>query len=141
MSAARPAHDLKVRLSQRPTRRPPALESRASGIHSVEDVGNRLMGKLGAAFERGDFLGALPLVTRILDRRRVPVVIALPSALGNYALDPQLAFVLSLIDGVAPIEQLVDLSGLTMLEVLRLLGQLVEKQVVSLVDDAPPNDA
>ena len=43
---------------------------------------------------------------------------------------------LSLIDGIAPVEQLFDLAGVPMLEVLRLLCQLVDKRVVALVDAA-----
>lgn len=134
----RPALDYETAVcaSQRPTARPPALERRASGIRLVDDSGNVLIGTMVEAFDRSDFLGALGVAERLLGHRRVPVVIALRSQLQEYRLDHREGFLLSLIDGSSPIEQLFDLAGIPMLEVLRLLCQLVEKRVVALVDAA-----
>jgi hypothetical protein len=122
--------------SQRPTARPPALERRNSGIRLVDDSGNMLIGTMVEAFDRHDFLGALGIAERLLGHRRVPVVIALRSQLQDYHLDHREGFLLSLIDGTAPVDQLFDIAGIPMLEVLRLLCQLVEKRVVALVDAA-----
>ncbi len=125
-----------ARVSQRPTARPPALERRPSGIQRVDDSGNALIGRMQEFFDRGDFLGALAIADDLMGKRRVPVVIALRSQIHHYSLDHREGFLLSLVDGVAPIEQLFDVAGLSMLEVLRLLGQLVAKRVVALVDAA-----
>jgi hypothetical protein len=125
-----------IRVSQRPTARPPVLDRRHSGIRMVDDSGNAMIGRMIEAFDRGDFLGALAVAEQLLGRRRVPVVIALRSQLPHYSLDHREGFVLSLIDGIAPIEQLFDIAGVPMVEVLRLLCQLVEKRVVALVDAA-----
>ena len=137
-AAYRPALDYEtaIRVSQRPTARPPALDRRNSGTHLVDESGNALIGKMMEAFGRHDFLGALSIAERVIGRRRVPVVIALRSQLHQYSLDNREGFLLSLIDGIAPVEQLFDLAGMPMLDVLRLLCQLVEKRVVALVDAA-----
>jgi hypothetical protein len=134
----RPALDYEeaIRISQRPTQRPPVLDRRHSGIRMVDDSGNALIAKMCEAFDRSDFLAAVSLAERLLGHRRVPVVIALRSQLNQYSLDHREGFVLSLIDGIAPVEQLFDLAGVPMLEVLRLLCQLVDKRVVALVDAA-----
>lgn len=137
-AAHRPIYELDspLRVSQAPTSRPPAMDRRVSGIHAIDDSGNGLIGKMVEAFDRGDFLGALAVADRLLGRRRVPVVIALRSQIHQYSLDHREGFLLSLIDGVEPVEHLFDVAGIPMLEVLRLLCQLVEKRVVALVDAA-----
>ena len=77
----------------------------------VDDSGNALIAKMIEAFDRSDFLAALAVAERLLGHRRVPVVIALRSQLNQYSLDHREGFVLSLIDGIAPVEQLFDLAG------------------------------
>ncbi len=132
----RPAldYDDALRVSTRPTARPPVLERHHSGIRMVDDSGNSLIARMIEAFDRSDFLAAVAISERLLGHRRVPVVIALRSQISLYSLDHREGFLLSLIDGIAPIEQLFDIAGLSMLEVLRLLCQLVDKRVVALVD-------
>lgn len=125
-----------IRISQRPTMRPPALDRPVSGFRSTVANPDDLIGNLLAKFDRGDFLGALALAETLLGTQRVPVLATSRGRLKNFDLDHREGFVVSLVDGVSPIEAMFDVSGMPMLEVLRLLCQLVEKRVIELKEAA-----
>jgi hypothetical protein len=61
---------------------------------------------------------------------RVPFVARDAREIPTLALDHRAGFVLSQIDGVSTIEMLIDVCGMDRLELLRILGGLVEQGVV-----------
>lgn len=62
--------------------------------------------------------------------RRVPRVAVRPRALASLRLDQREAFVLSLVDGVATIEDIVDMSALPEVDALRVLVELCRRELV-----------
>lgn len=112
-------------------------------------------------FELGDFTGALSLAETLLeiDRRdgeareiaetsreklraiytgrlgaldQVPVMMIPHAELRWLALDHRAGFVLSLVDGTSSIEEIIDVSTMAQLEVLRTLYNLLSQNVISL---------
>ncbi len=136
MSAAqRPAYDENehVPLSQRPTQRPPAVDRRESGFCvNRESPGDGLIMELLERFDRGDFLGALRSADRLLRNKRIPIVLLPHEHLCELDLDHRAGFVLSLIDGTSSLESILDVSGMPLLESLRVLCDLVEKRAIAL---------
>jgi hypothetical protein len=61
---------------------------------------------------------------------RVPRLRTKPDALTSLKLQPEEAFVLSLIDGVATLEEIVDMSGMNELDALRDLKALAERSLL-----------
>ncbi|HTA89395.1 MAG TPA: hypothetical protein VK745_07465, partial [Polyangiaceae bacterium] len=47
-------------------------------------------------------------------------------------LDHRAGFLLSLIDGVSTVDQILDISGMTRLDALRIMYQLLDQRVISL---------
>lgn len=120
-------------------------EERASASAELDPV--------RAAFEEGDFEETMRRSQTLLDRRpgtkaalvylaaareltlrrfwdilggreRVPRVLVRGEAVGLSRLDHREAFMLSLVDGAATLEELIDMSGLPELDALRLLVRL-----------------
>jgi hypothetical protein len=63
---------------------------------------------------------------------KIPVLRLAPSQLGKLTLDHHAGFILSMIDGVTPIETLIDVSGTGRIEVLRILDELVRSGAITL---------
>jgi len=112
-------------------------------------------------FELGDFTGALSLAETLLEIDRsdaeareiaetsrtklraiytgrlgsldqVPVMMIPHAELRWLALDHRAGFVLSLVDGTSSIEEIIDVSTMAQLEVLRTLYNLLSQNVISL---------
>jgi hypothetical protein len=112
-------------------------------------------------FELGDFTGALSLADTLLEIDRtdaearriaetsrnklraiyigrlgtldqVPVMMIPHAELRWLALDHRAGFVLSLVDGTSSIEEIIDVSTMAQLEVLRTLYNLLSQNVISL---------
>ncbi len=62
---------------------------------------------------------------------RAPFVVVPRAQLRWLSIDHRAGFILSLIDGVSPIEMIIDVSGMPMLDALRILHELVQKRIVS----------
>jgi len=71
-------------------------------------------------------------LSRLGGLRRVPVIGIGPEQLRWLSLDHRAGFLLSLVDGRSSIEELLDLSGMSDLESLRLLVQLLQQNVIRL---------
>jgi len=72
------------------------------------------------------------LLERLGSLDRVPAVRVAPRDLAKLGIDHRAGFVLSMIDGMTPIEMLIDLSGLPRVDVLRILDELVQAGAVAL---------
>jgi hypothetical protein len=79
----------------------------------------------------GDSAGALDAAQALFDARYVPVLILPPLGLGESTLGYREELLLSLVDGKASLPEVIDGSGLEMLDALRALCELIEKDVIA----------
>jgi hypothetical protein len=63
---------------------------------------------------------------------RVPALNVAPSAFASLSLDHRSGFLISQIDGMMTIEDILDLSSMTRLETLMVLSQLFDKQIIKI---------
>lgn len=70
-------------------------------------------------------------MSRIGDLDRVPVVIMTDENIQWLELDHRAGFILSLMDGYTTLEELLDIAGMPHNDVLRLVGMLLDKGVIS----------
>ena len=63
---------------------------------------------------------------------RVPTPLMTPSKMRWLSIDHRAGFILSLADGVASIDQILDVCGMPKLDALRIIDQLVEQKVIAL---------
>jgi hypothetical protein len=132
---------------------PPEPEPRKPANPEVSDMRDR--------YAMGDFSGALLVANNILARRpddpdalryaqscREILIQMFAARLGPFdqvpkmalpreeirwlSLDHRAGFLLSLVDGICTIEQLLDLSSMPRLDALRILHTLLEQRVISL---------
>ena len=130
MSAEQTLHDEPMPpSSQRPTIKPPA---RSSGLRLKASDADLPIQELLARFELGDYLGALAVADTLLDDRRKPELLLSADDLKEVSLDHRAGFLLSLIDGTASLEAVLDASGMPMIDALRIFCELVEKKIVAL---------
>jgi hypothetical protein len=123
-----------------------------AGVDPVADMRDR--------FSLGDYSGALATAETILDSDpshaealryadncrsvlqqmyaarigpldRVPVVIVPRDQLRWLSIDHRAGFMLSHIDGVSSVEMILDVSGMPLLEALRILFDLLQQRVIS----------
>ncbi len=71
------------------------------------------------------------VMSRIGDLDRVPVVIMTDENIQWLALDHRAGFILSLMDGYTTLEELLDIAGMPHNDVLRIVGMLLDKGVIS----------
>lgn len=112
-------------------------------------------------FNMGDFAGALQLAEKLMvtspsdpeplivanqcretltdlyearlgSLERVPFVVVARDELRWLSIDHRAGFLLSHIDGVSPLETILDVSGMPRVDALRILVELVQKRIVSL---------
>jgi hypothetical protein len=117
--------------------------------------------ELRERFDLGDYTGALVMAEAMLELHRkdpdaiyiadvcrsklraiyagrlgsltqIPTVIVPPSEMRWLSLDHRAGFVLSLIDGVSTLEEIIDVSTMPPLEVLRTLYSLLSQNVLEL---------
>lgn len=69
---------------------------------------------------------------------QIPVMVVARSELKWLSLDHRAGFVLSLVDGTSTVEDIIDISGMPALEVLRTLFNLVTQKVIEM---RPPRRA
>ncbi len=72
------------------------------------------------------------LSARVGGLRRVAKIVVAPDQIRWLSLDHRAGFFLSLVDGVSTAEELLDVSGMTRLEALRILSHLLEHRVIAL---------
>jgi hypothetical protein len=83
-------------------------------------------------FSVGDLTGALAAAESLLDGRCVPVVIVSEVLISAMRLEHEEQFVLPFVDGHSSLEDILRASGLPMLDSLRAISVLLEKNVISL---------
>jgi hypothetical protein len=98
------------------------LEAPRPGQEQIEELLFR--------FEMGDYLGALALSDALLGRR--PVLLMPRELTPRLGVEDREAFLLQIIDGLTNVEEVVDASGLPMVEALRSLCSLVQKRIIEL---------
>jgi hypothetical protein len=120
----------------------------------------RLHGELRDRYAVGDFSGALEIAERLLGADaqdadalryaescrevllhmlaarigsldRVVTTVVAPDQIRWLSLDHRAGFLLSLVDGMSTAEELLDISGMTRLDALRILSHLLEERVVA----------
>jgi hypothetical protein len=119
--------------SQRPTLRPAVasgmrLRETARRTARVEPIQEIL-----ARFELGDYTGALAVAARLLDDGRVPVVTMASRDLDGVVLGVQELALLQVIDGRRNVEEVLDASGMQMIDAFRALCEMAEKGLVVLI--------
>ncbi len=70
--------------------------------------------------------------SRISGMERVPQVVMSPDQIRWLSLDHRAGFMLSMIDGVSSVDDLLDVSGMQRLDALRILCGLLDQKVISL---------
>ena len=70
-------------------------------------------------------------LTRLGDGSTVLRVGLAPDAIQELSLDHRAGFLISMLDGHATIDEIVDISGMPALEVLRLLFEMSEQGVIA----------
>ena len=139
------------------------LNLSASELENSAELVAQLEG-LRARFDKGDFMGVLmraeglleshpdcaparSLVSRAEERLRdtykarlgsgseVLRVMLRPEEVQGLSLDHRAGFLMSLCDGVSTIDEVVDMSGMSELDVLRLLFEMREQGVVAVAGD------
>jgi hypothetical protein len=139
-----------------------ALSKESLGV-SADDPLSGELDALRARFERGDFMGVHMRVERLLEEHpdyapalelkrlvqarlketykarlgsgaEVLRVMMRPDEVQGLSLDHRAGFLMSLCDGMATIDDVVDMAGMDELDVLRLLYEMREQGVVAISD-------
>ena len=71
------------------------------------------------------------LRARLAPMTRVPALTRKLTDLGPVIEDPKTAFVLGFVDGLLPLETIVEIAGLPELDTLRILDRAVDQYVVT----------
>ena len=120
--------------SQCPTPRPPR-EARRSGLRAaLPNAAYHAVARVVDKFDSGDFLGALVLAAELFAVLRVPFMLVPPGRVVGLDLDHREGFVVSLVDGRSSLESMIDLSGMSMVETLRIVCRLIEARVIGMSD-------
>jgi hypothetical protein len=70
-------------------------------------------------------------ITRIGPLDRVPLVMVARDQMRWLSIDHRAGFVLSLVDGVSSLEMILDVSGMPLLDALRILSELAQQRIIS----------
>ena len=70
--------------------------------------------------------------SRIADMQRVPNIIMSPDQIRWLSLDHRAGFLLSMIDGISSVDDLLDVSGMQRLDALRIICTLLDQKVIAL---------
>ena len=127
------AEELAPPSSQRPTLRPVASASRLRRREAAKQTARELpIHEILLRFELGDYIGALAAAGRLLDDDRVPVITVDVPYVGMLAVGRDQQIVLELVDGKRTIEEILEASGLSILDAFRTICQLAERGVLVL---------
>lgn len=70
--------------------------------------------------------------SRIGDMEKIPTIVMGPDQIRWLSLNHRSGFLLSMIDGISSVEDLLDISGMQRLDALRIICSLFEQRVISL---------
>jgi hypothetical protein len=115
MAATAPPPAMTARPPSNPTSRDSAVEI-DTGESDLESLGE------------GDQVAILTV--RLSPLTRVPMLAKELSQLGSAVEDPKTAYMLGFIDGILPLETIIDVTGLPELETLRVLDRMITLGVV-----------
>jgi len=87
------------------------------------------IGEMKDRYAMGDFSGALVIAEGILESN--PEDLEAPRY-AQSCRDVRAGFLLSLVDGGSTVDQILDISGMTRLDALRIMYQLLDQRVISL---------
>jgi hypothetical protein len=122
--------------SERPTFRPPVrtrqLESEVRIRDTDEAQSLVAIRALLERFEAGDFIGALALADEVLDASRVPDLLVPRELLEAVPLEHRARALLGHVDGIEPLEVVLERSALPLVDAMQLLCELVERRIVTL---------
>jgi hypothetical protein len=68
---------------------------------------------------------------RLAPMSRVPALVRTMAELATLSLDPKTAYVLGFVDGILPLEMIVEVAGIPELEALRILETAVDQYVIT----------
>ena len=88
--------------------------------------------RVAAARERSQRARQAALEAKLGDLKRVPTVRLSPKELMQLKLDPRAGFVLSRLDGRMSCEAVFTVSGMSRLDTMRVLAQLLDQDVITL---------
>ena len=71
-------------------------------------------------------------IARLGGLEKIVVLRRTPAELSRLPLDPRTGFLLSLVDSMSSIEALIDMSGMTVAEVLKIVEHLLALSIVEL---------
>lgn len=127
------AEELSPPSSQRPTLRPVVTASQVRMREAAREMARRLpIQEILARFEFGDFTGALAVAGKLLDERRVPVLTIDLVEVDRDAMSQDEETILALVDGRRSVEEVVEASGLSMLDAFRAMCELAERGLLVL---------
>ena len=69
--------------------------------------------------------------SRLGSADRVPMILVPPAQLRSLSVDHRAGFILSLIDGSSSVEMILDVCGMSKLDGLRIIEELVRRQIVA----------
>jgi hypothetical protein len=69
-------------------------------------------------------------LSRLGDKSRIPRVVMAPTQLRWLTLDHRSGFLLSCVDGMSSIEEILDVSGMAQIDTLRILNDLLQQGVI-----------
>jgi hypothetical protein len=104
------------------TQPPPAQNPRDSAVEI--DAGEEDLDALDASAQ------IAILTDRLAPLNRVPSLAEAMTALGPLLEDPKTAYVLGFVDGILPLETIIEVTGLPELETLRVLDRMVAQAIV-----------
>jgi len=103
---------------------PPSLRDVRDASAPIEELLYR--------FEVGDHKGALAAAESLLDQRLVPTLVVSWELVPALGLAPDAVLLLTVVDGRASLEQVLEASGMPLLDALRALCVLLDERVVAL---------
>jgi hypothetical protein len=118
-----------ARLKSLPSNRPPPMRQTWSDIEVEVDLSDADIATLVNDEQ------IVILRARLAPLSRVVVLARPMSELGPLLEDPRTAYVLSFIDGILPLESIIDATGLPEVETLRVLDRMLGQAVI-VVDPA-----
>ena len=138
MKKQRTLNDTARRLdqSERPTFRPPARTRRLESEVRIKEADERdslvAIRAMLERFEARDFIGALALADDVLETATVPDLLVPRELLDAVPLDHRARAMIAHIDGVEPLELVLERSGLPLVDAMQILCELVERRIATL---------
>ena len=126
-----------ARLQSMPSNLPPARRPMSTVPGPLLEAGRNPRDssvEIDTGEEDLDALDATEQVAILTDRlaplTRIPSLAKAMTELGSLLEDPKTAYVLGFVDGILPLETIIDVTGLPELETLRVLDRMVAQSIV-----------